>query len=115
MDEPDLTAFYAPYGGDGGPDAPYEPRMVVKVLLYGYATGVFSSRGIAKRLENDVAFWVSGAGNFPGRRTICRFHRRHPEDFKCLFVEVVRVAREMGLVRFGKLSVDGTKVRANAR
>ena len=114
VDELDLTVFYAPYEGDGRRNAPYEPRMMVKVLLYGYATGVFSSRGIARRLEEDVAFRVLGAGNFPSHRTLCGFRRRHLEDFKGLFVEVVRVARRMGLARFGKLSVDGTKVRANA-
>ena len=114
VDELDLKAFYTPYEGDGRRNAPYEPRMMVKVLLYGYATGVFSSRGIARRLEEDVAFRVLGAGNFPSHRTLCEFRRRHLEDFRGLFVEVVRVARRMGLARFGKLSVDGTKVRANA-
>ena len=74
--------------------------MMVKVLPYGYATGVFSSRGIAERLEDDVAFRVLGAGNLPSHRTICGFRRRHLEDFERLFVEVVRVAHEMGLVRF---------------
>ena len=87
---------------------------MVKVLLYGYATGVFSSRRIARKLEEDVAFRVLGAGNFPSHRTLCEFRRRHLEDFKGLFLEVVGVAREMGLARFGKLSIDGTKVRANA-
>ena len=62
-----------------------------------------------------MAFRVSGAGNLPSHRTICGFRRRHPEDFRRLFVEVVRVARGMGPVPFGKLSADGTKVRANAR
>ena len=114
VDELDLTAFHAPYEGDGRRNAPYEPRMMVKVLLYGYATGVFSSRGMARKLEEDVAFRVLGAGNFPSHRTLCEFRRRHLEDFKGLFVEVVRVAREMGLAKFGTLSVDGTKVRANA-
>ena len=94
--------------------APYEPRMMLKVLIYGYATGVFSSRGIARKLEEDVAFRVLGAGNFPSHRTICEFRRRHLADFKRLFVEVVRLAREMGVANFGKLSIDGTKVRANA-
>ena len=112
--ELDPTAFHAPYGGAGRRNAPYGPRMMVKVLLYGYATGVFPSRGIAGRPEDDVAFRVSGAGNLPGRRTLCGFRRRHPEDFKGLFVEVVRVAHGMGLESFGKLSADGTKVRANA-
>ena len=114
VDGLDLTAFYAPYEGDGRRNAPYDPRMLVKVLLYAYATGVFSSRGIAKKLEEDVAFRVLGAVNFPQHRTVCEFRRRHLADFKRLFVEVVALARELGLVRFGKLSVDGTKVRANA-
>ena len=110
----DLTAFYAPYAGDGRRNAPDAPRMMVKVLLYAYATGVFSSRGIARKLEEDGAFRVLGAGNFPQHRTLCEFRRRHVSDFKELFVAVVRLARELGLARFGKLSIDGTKVRANA-
>ena len=114
VDGLDLTAFYAPYAGDGRRNMPYSPRMLVKVLLYAYATGVFSSRKIAKKLEEDVAFRVLGAGNFPQHRTICAFRRRHLDDFKQLFVAVVGLARELGFARFGKLSVDGTKVRANA-
>ena len=114
VDGLDLTAFYAPYEGDGRRNAPYEPRMMVKVLLYAYATGVFSSRGVARKLEEDIAFRVLGAGNFPQHRTLCEFRRRHLSDFRKLFVEVVRLARELGLARFGKLSIDGTKVRANA-
>ena len=110
----DLSAFYAPYEGDGRRNAPYEPTMMVKVLIYAYATGMFSSRAIARKLEEDVAFRVLGAENFPQHRTICEFRRRHLEDFERLFVEVVRVAREMGVARFETLSVDGTKVRANA-
>ncbi len=110
----DLTAFYAPYAGDGRRNAPDAPRMMVKVLLYAYATGVFSSRGIARKLEEDGAFRVLGAGNFPQHRTLCEFRRRHVSDFKELFVAVVRLARELGLARFGKLSIDGTKGRANA-
>ena len=110
----DLTAFYARYEGDGRRKSPYEPRMMLKVLIHGYATGVFSSRKLARKLEEDVAFRVLGAGNFPSHRTLCEFRRRHLEDFKALFVEVVRLAREMGVANFGKLSIDGTKVRANA-
>ena len=114
VDALDLNAFYAPYEGDGSRNAPYEPAMMVKVLIYAYATGVFSSRAIARKLEEDVAFRVLGAENFPQHRTICEFRRRHLEEFERMFVEVVRVTREMGVVRFGTLSVDGTKVRANA-
>ena len=114
VDSLELGAFYAPYEGDGRRNSPYEPSMMVKVLIYAYATGVFSSRAIARKLEEDVAFRVLAAGNFPQHRTICEFRRRHLEDFERVFVEVVRVAREMEVVRFGTLSVDGTKVRANA-
>lgn len=124
VDGLDLSVFYAPYEGDGRRKSPYEPRMMLKVLIYGYARGVFSSRGIARKLEEDVAFTslrsvglhlrVLAAGNFPSHRTICEFRRRHLDDFKRLFVEVVRLAAELGAVRFGTLSIDGTKVRANA-
>ena len=114
VDGLDLSALYAPYAGDGRRRSPYEPRMMLKVLIYGYATGVFSSRGLARRLEEDVAFRVLAAGNFPSHRTLCEFRRRHLSDFRRLFVEVVRLAGEMGVGNFGTLSVDGTKVRANA-
>ena len=114
VDRMDLTAFYAPYEGDGRRNAPYEPRMMLKVLIYAYATGVFSSRKIARKLETDVAFRMLAAGNFPKHRTVCEFRRRHLTDFKALFVSVVALAREMGLAGFAKLSIDGTKVRANA-
>ncbi len=114
VDGLDLSRFYERYRGDGRRKSPYEPRMLVKVLIYGYATGVFSSRGMAKKLEEDVAFRVLAAGNYPSHRTLCEFRHRHLEDFKKLFVEVVRLAQELGLAHFGKLSVDSTKVRANA-
>ncbi len=101
VDGLDLTAFYAPYEGDGRRKSPYEPRMMVKVMIYGYATGVFSSRGLARKLEEDVAFRVLAAGNFPSHRTICEFRRRHLADFKALFVgsgadRIVRAIRLRG-------------------
>lgn len=114
IEELDLTPFYAPYQGDGRRKMPYEPSMMLKVLVYAYISGVFSSRKIARKLEEDVAFRVLGAGNFPSHRTICDFRKKHLNDFKSLFIELVRLAREAGLVRLGTLAVDGTKVRANA-
>tara|TARA_Y100001933_G_scaffold73233_1_gene74689 strand:+ start:5672 stop:6337 length:666 start_codon:yes stop_codon:yes gene_type:complete len=114
VEELDLTAFYAPYEGDGRRKMPYEPSMMLKVLIYGYVSGVYSSRKIARKLEDDVAFRVLAAGNFPKHRTICEFRRRHLKDFKALFVEIVQIARAAGLVSLGTLAVDGTKVRANA-
>lgn len=114
IDELDLSAFYAPYAGDGRRKMPYEPSMMLKVLVYAYATGIFSSRKIATKLEEDVAFRVLAAGNFPAHRTLCAFRKRHLDDFKEIFVQVVQLAGAVGLVRLGTVAVDGTKVRANA-
>ena len=83
-------------------------------MIYGYAMGVFSSRGITKKLEEDVTFRMLEVGYFPEHRTICEFRCRHLEDFRKLFVEVIRLAQAMGLANSGKLSIDGTKVRVNA-
>ncbi len=88
--------------------------MIVKVLVYAYATGVFSSRKIAKRLHEDVAFRVLAADNFPAHRTIRDIRALHLKEFTDLFVQVVRLAREMGLVKLGIIAVDGTKIKANA-
>ena len=114
VDALDLSPFYAPYEGDGRRNSPYDPRMMVKVLVYGYATGTFSSRKLARKLEEDIAFRMLAAGNFPQHRTLCEFRRRHLQDFGAVFAEVVRLARTMGLAGLGRMSVDGTKVRANA-
>ena len=114
VDGLDLRGFYARYEGDGRRNQPHSPTMMVKVLLYGYASGVFSSRQIARKLHEDVAFRVLGAGNFPAHRTICDFRQLHLEELTGLFVQVVRLARELGLVKLGMLGVDGTKVKANA-
>ena len=114
VDAVDLSAFYAPYCGDGRRNSPYDPRMMVKVLIYAYSTGTFSSRKMAKRLEEDVAFRMLAAGNFPKHRTLCEFRKRHLEDFRAVFAEVVVLARASGLAGLGRVSVDGTKVRANA-
>ena len=118
VDALDLTAFYAPYEGDGRRNAPYEPSMMVKVLLYAYATGTFSSRAVARKLEEDVAFRMLAAGNFPQHRTVCEFRRRHLGEFSELFVQVVQVAREMGLARFSDMTTNvilGDLLRFNER
>src|SRR5687767_2840988 len=110
----DLSAFYARYEGDGRRNSPFDPRMMVKLLLYGYATGTFSSRKLARRLHEDVAFRVLCAENFPAHRTIAEFRERHLSEFEKLFMEVVQIAREAGLLRLGTLAVDGTKMKASA-
>jgi transposase len=109
-----LDAFYAPYEGDGRRNQPFDPQMMVTVLLYAYATGTFSSRRIARKLEEDVAYRVLAAGNFPAHRTIAEFRQQHVAAFEALFVQVVRIAQEAGVVQLGALAVDGSKVKANA-
>ena len=109
-----LEAFYAPYEGDGRRNQPFDPQMMATVLLYAYATGTFSSRRIARKLEEDVAYRVLATGNFPAHRTITEFRQQHLTAFEALFVQVVRTAREAGVVKLGALAVDGSKVKANA-
>ena len=114
IDALDLSGFYRPYQGDGRRNSPFDPRMMVKILTYAYATGTFSSRKIAKKLEEDVAFRALCAGNFPSHRTIAEFRERHLQEFRELFGQVVRIGAEVDLVKMGTLAVDGTKVRASA-
>ena len=115
VDGLDLTAFYAPYEGDGRRNAPYEPSDDGEGSALRLRDGaVFVAWGSRGRWKRTWAFRVLAAGNFPQHRTLCEFRRRHLEDFQALFVEVVRLAQELGLACLGKLSIDGTKVRANA-
>jgi transposase len=114
VDSLDLRAFHARYAKDGPRNQPFHPAMMVKVMVYAYATGVFSSRKIARKLHEDIAFRVLGADNFPAHRTVRDFRALHLAEFTELFTQVVRLAREMGLVKLGTIAVDGTKIKANA-
>ena len=114
VDSRDLSAFHARYAGGGSRNQPYHPSMMLKVLVYGYATGVFSSRKLAKKLHEDVAFRVLAAGNYPAHRTICDFRAFHLKELSDPFVQVVKLARECGLIKLGTIAVDGTKIKANA-
>jgi transposase len=114
IDALNLKAFYARHEGGGSRNQPFHPAMMVKVLVYGYATGVFSSRKIERRLHEDLAFRMLGAGNFPRHRTIRDFRALHLKELADLFVQVVKLAQEMGLVKLGTVAIDGTKIKANA-
>lgn len=114
IDALDLSAFHVRYHGDGRRNQPFDPAMMVKVLVYGYSTGVVSSRQMVKRIAEDVAFRVLAAGNEPAHRTVREFRQLHGAELTRLFVQVVRVAAEAGLVKLGRLGIDGTKLRANA-
>ncbi len=110
----DLSAFHARYDGDGRRNMPFDPAMLVKVVLYGFATGVVSSRQVARKLKEDVAFRVLAAENFPAHRTIREFRQVHRDALAGLFVQVVKVAQEAGLLKLGRIGIDGTKIKANA-
>ncbi len=114
IDALDLSAFDARYGDEGPGSQAFDPRMMLKVLVYAYATGTFSSRKIARKLHEDVAYRVLGVDNFPAHRTISDFRQRHLPEFNDLFVQVVQTAQEVGLVKLGTVAVDGSKVKANA-
>ena len=114
VDQLDLSSITARYEGErrGGP--PYHPRMMVKVLLYGYCIGVASSRRIAQRLHEDIAFRVLAANNTPDFRTISDFRKDHLAALSGLFLQVLAFCQRVGLVKLGHVALDGTKVRANA-
>jgi transposase len=114
IDGLDLQIFYSRYEGDGRRNQPYDPAMLVKVLVYAYTTGVFSSRKIARKLYEDVAFRMLGAGNFPSHRTICDFRVRHLGEFVQLFLQVLGIAKALGLLKLGVIGLDGAKIKANA-
>lgn len=113
VDGLDLGAIEDTYGEERG-YPPYHPRMMVKVLLYAYATGIYSSRRIARGLVDSVALRYLAAGNEPDFRTISDFRKRHGEALRGLFGQVVRLCRRAGLVKLGHVAVDGTKIKANA-
>ena len=113
-DQLDLSEITARYERErrGGP--PYHPLMMVKVLLYAYCVGVPSSRRIAQRLHEDIAFRVLAANNTPDFRTISDFRKDHLEALSGLFVQVLAFCQGAGMVKLGHVALDGTKVRANA-
>jgi transposase len=115
VDEMDLSGFYERHEeSDPRGNQPFHPAMMLKVLIYAYATGTFSSRRIAQKIEEDVAYRVLAAGNFPQHRTICDFRREHLQNFIVLFKQVVQIAKSSGLIKMGRVAIDGTKVKANA-
>ena len=114
VDALDLSGIKDAYRRKGSGNVAYHPALMLKLLIYGYATGVFSSRKIAQGCETDVAFRLLGAGDPPGHRTLARFRKAHLLAFGDLFVQVVGIAQGAGLVTLGTLAIDGSKLRANA-
>src|SRR5271167_4803114 len=109
----DLRAMSGGYRGSGS--ASYHPRMLLGLLIYGYATGVFSSRKLERATYDSVAFRFIAANDHPDHDTIATFRRRFLKDIEALFVRVLELAREMGLLRMGTVGLDGTKIEAQLK
>ena len=109
----DLDAIYAAYVSfEGAP--PYDPAMMLKLLLWGYSCGVTSSREMERRCSTDVAFRFLSANQAPDYRSIARFRRRHLGALDDLFVQVLALCAQAGLAKLGRVALDGTKLRASA-
>src|SRR6202790_3390347 len=114
IDKLDLAAMDAVYGDEQRGQPPYDPRMLTKVLVYGYCVGVYSSRRLERRLAEDVAFRELAAGNAPNFRTISDFRKLHLATLAGLFEAVLKIALEAGALKLGRVALDKTKVKANA-
>src|ERR1019366_3973457 len=108
------SALDAVYGDEQRGQPPYDPRMMTKVLVYGYCVGVFSSRRIERRLAENVGVRVLAAGNAPNFRTIADFRKLHLATLAGLFDEVLRIGLEAGTLKLRRAAPDGTKLKANA-
>jgi transposase len=107
VDELDLWGIYAVYEREERGQPPYDPRMITKLLVYGYCVGVYSARKIPQRLTEEVAFRVWAAGNEPDFRTIADFRKIHLGVLKGLFEQVLKMALELGAIRLGRAALDG--------
>jgi transposase len=114
IDALELAKIESVYEHEARGYPPYHPRMMTKILCYAYCTGVFSSRKIARRCVEDIAFRVLSADNQPDFRTINDFRKRHLEALAELFGQVLLVCRRAGMVRLGHVALDGSKLKANA-
>jgi len=112
IDGMDLRAMSGSYRGSGS--ASYHPRMLLGILVYGYATGIFSSRKLERATYDSVAFRFIAANDHPDHDTIATFRQRFLKQIEGLFVQVLLLAREMGMLKLGTLGIDGTKIHANA-
>jgi len=114
VDQLDLSAIESVYEEEDRGQPPYHPRMMVKILVYSYCVGVFSSRRMQKRLVEDVAFRVLAAGHEPDFRTLSDFRKIHLKALEELFQQVLGLALEVGALKLGRVALDGSKVKANA-
>jgi len=114
VEQLDLSAIESVYEEEERGQPPYHPRMMTKILIYGYCVGVFSSRRMQKKLSEDVGFRVLAAGNEPDFRTISDFRKLHLGALQGLFDQVLQIALQAGTMKLGRVVLDGSKVKANA-
>jgi len=114
VEQLDLSAIESIYEEEERGQPPYHPRMMTKILIYGYCVGVFSSRRMQKKLSEDVGFRVLAAGNQPDFRTISDFRKQHLGALQGLFDQVLQIALQAGTRKLGRVVLDGSKVKANA-
>jgi transposase len=114
VDALDLSAIYDSYAGDGRGQPPYDPAMMVKLLIYAYCIGRPSSRAIEQATYRDIAFRVLAINQHPDHDTIAEFRKRHLEALAGLFIQVLRLCQKAGLVKLGQVALDSTKIKANA-
>jgi len=112
VEQLDVSAMSKAYRGSGS--ASYHPCLLIGLLVYGYATGVFSSRKLERATYDSVAFRFVAANEHPDHDTIAAFRRRFLKEIEALFVKILLLAREMGLLKLGTVALDGTKIHANA-
>ena len=111
VDRLDLTILENRYGAMGQPA--YQPRMMLKVILYGFTVGIFSSRKLQRACQENLAFKYLAGMETPAFKTFIEFRRRHREDMKAVFVQTVKLARELGLAKLGAVALDGCKLAAD--
>jgi transposase len=114
VEQIDLSPFYTKYRTDGVGNSAFQPSMMAALLIYSYCTGERSSRKIEKHCQTDVAYKVVTANQYPDHSTISRFRKDNQSQLKTLFLEILRLCAEAGLVKLGTVSLDGTKIKANA-
>jgi len=114
VEQIDLKQFYKKYRSDGVGNSAFNPSLMVGLLIYSYCTGERSSRRIEKHCQTDVAYKVITANQLPDHSTISRFRKDNQSHLKTLFLEILRLCADVGLVKLGKVSLDGTKIMADA-
>jgi len=114
VDDFNLTEIFLKHEKDHRGQPPYHPRMMVKILLYAYCTGVCSSRKISRMIKENIAFRYLAAGNYPDFRSISDFRKDNLSVIKSLFLQTLQIAQKAGLVKLGHVALDGTKIKANA-